>query len=348
MKKAKLYQRLPDKKVKCTACSWYCVIGVGRFGLCGTRTNVNGILYSLVYGMAVGLVLDPVEKKPLYHFLPGGSLLSFGTVGCNFGCEFCQNWEQSQLVKTLESLDARQDFVKRMSKRASPKDIVELALKYKANGIAYTYNEPAIFAEYAYDTAFLAKKKGLKNVYVSNGFESLEQINYMRGLIDAINIDLKSAKDDFYLKLCHSRADPVKSNIKRFFDAGVEVEVTTLVIPGFNDSESELVEIAEFLKNISSDIPWHISAFHPSYKMTRVPRTSKTILDKAYQIGKSLGLRHVYEGNVCDDERTKTFCPNCGTVLISRKDYVGRVVNLDLKHGVCLNCRERIYGIWSQ
>lgn len=347
MKKAVLFESLADTDVKCLACSWYCRIKDGMAGRCGTRWNEKGTLYSLVYGKTVGPAMDPIEKKPLYHVLPGAQLLSFGTVGCNFACDFCQNWEQSQLVKKENSLEEKKQHIDRFSQTMTPRDIVSLAKEYRADGIAYTYNEPAIFVEFAHDTAKLAKKAGLLNVFVSNGFESKETLEYMKPYLDAINIDLKSFREGFYTKICKGLLTPVKENIKRCFSSGIETEVTTLLIPGHNDSKKELEEIATFLVGISPDIPWHISAFHPDYLMRDIPQATHVLLDTAYEIGKSTGLRYIYVGNVVDKEKSKTYCPTCHTILITRDDYSGVIVRLDRKTGRCKNCKEHIYGIWN-
>jgi len=349
MKQAVLYERLKDKKARCLACSWYCRIALSQTGVCATRYNQDGRLYSLVYGKAIGLHLDQVEKKPLFHFYPGETLLSFGTAGCNFGCLFCQNWEMSNLVKSLKlkvkSLkEGLLGFINRMSVKITPKEIIEMAVERKAKGVAYTYNEPAIFVEFAYDCMALAKKKGLKNVFVSNGFESKESFDYIKDYLDAINIDLKSIQPEFYQKICQAKIEPVKENIKRYFQAGIETEVTTLVIPGYNDKEEEFKSIAKFLGSVSKDIPWHISAFYPAYKMVEVPPTPLETLIKAYEIGQKAGLNYVYIGNVYDPKRSSTYCPRCGEVLIEREGYQTRTVSLDKKKSSCQKCGEKIYG----
>jgi len=353
MKQARLYEKLGNDLVRCTACSWYCRIAPNQVGICATRLNQKGELYSLVYGLAIGLHLDPVEKKPLYHFYPGEKLLSFGTCGCNFGCLFCQNWEMSQINKhqilnpkfqtnPKSKIENLKKLIKEMSQKITPKEIVEMAVFMGAKGIAYTYNEPAIFVEFAHDCMVLAKKKGLKNVFVSNGFESKEAFDYIKDYLDAINIDLKSFQSSFYQKICLAKIEPVKENIKRYFAAGIETEVTTLVIPGYNDSQKELEEIAQFLVSISPDIPWHISAFYPAYKMLDVPETPVEKLILGYEIGKKAGLNYVYVGNVYDLSRSSTFCPKCGAILIKREGYSVSIVNL--KNGACGKCGEKIYG----
>lgn len=350
MKKAVLYRKLPNGIVQCTACSWYCRIKPGRVGTCCTRLNKNGDLYSLVYGKTTGVALDPVEKKPLFHFLPGGNLLSFGTAGCNFGCLFCQNAWTSQGNKTIAGNPSAfaESSIRSLSIDMSPEAIVAAALREHADGIAYTYNEPAVFAEYAGDTARIARKHGLKNVFVSNGYESDEAFGYLKNVLDAINIDLKAFTDDFYKQICQASIAPVKNNIRRFFEAGIETEVTTLIIPGRNDSETELAGIAEFLADISPDIPWHISAFHPDYRLTDAPATPLSTLIRAYGIGKNAGMNFIYAGNVNTDEYAATSCPACGKRLISRYNY-STVVHEDVfdpDHGQCRSCGKKIYGTW--
>ncbi len=351
MKLAKLYQPLSGKRARCLACSWYCQIAPNQVGICATRYNKNGKLYSLVYGEAIGLHLDPVEKKPLYHFYPGERLLSFGTVGCNFGCLFCQNWEMSNEIKNLKlkikNLSLKKtlvDFTQSISKKITPKKIIEMAVKNGAKGIAYTYNEPAIFVEFAHDCMVLAKKKGLVNVFVSNGFESKETFDYIKDYLDGINIDLKSFRQEFYQKICLAKIEPVKENIKRYFQAGIETEVTTLIIPGRNDDSKELEEIAKFLFSISPDLPWHISAFYPAYKMLDVPPTPIEKLIEAYEIGKKVGLHYIYVGNVYDPDRSATYCPKCRRVLIQREGYQVKAIGLDKEKSVCRYCKEKIYG----
>ncbi len=354
MKKAVIYKKLSNKVVECLACSWYCKIPENMVGLCATRYNMGGNLYSLVYGRPVGLAIDPVEKKPLYHFLPGSKILSFGTVGCNFGCLFCQNFEMSQTNKNVIKNIKNKKYLKKtldkiidqFSSQMSPIQIIKLALKNQVQGIAYTYNEPAIFVEFAYETAKLAKRYGLKNIYVSNGFESPEAFSYIKKYLDAINIDLKSFRNEFYNKICFSKIEPVLKNIKIFFKSGIETEITTLIIPTLNDSLEELQDIAKFLASISKDIPWHISAFYPAYKMISFPPTPHETLDKAYKIGLDQGLKYIYQGNVYNPEKSSTFCPKCKILLIKRENYDVSIEKIDLKNGRCLNCHEKIYGIW--
>lgn len=361
MVEAALYEKLADKKVRCLACSWKCILPESGIGLCGVRFNENGKLYLAVYGQAASLHNDPMEKKPLYHFLPGQTVLSFGTLGCNFGCSFCQNWEISQPPRLLkvaplpgEGVTFRkrkeklQRLVEETSRSLSPQEIVEKALEIGSPAVAYTYNEPAVFAEYAHDTAKLAKEKGLFNVYVSNGFESKEGLNYIAPYLDAINIDLKSFNPAFYAKICQARLEPVLSTIKRVFAKGIHLEITTLVIPTLNDRAEELKQIAEFIKGISPDIPWHVTAFYPQYKMLKLPPTPVEKLQEAWAIGKAAGLNYVYVGNVPGHEHNHTFCPSCHHLLIERSfSYTVRIVGLNTKNGQCSQCGTKIKGVWK-
>lgn len=354
MKEAVLYEKLKKDLVRCKACSWKCIIGDGNTGICGIRLNKGGKLFLTVYGQAVGMQLDPVEKKPLNHFLPGSRALSFGTVGCDFGCLFCQNWIQSQppreIRKQKVSSEQKLALLKRaideQSKHWLPEEIVAYALKAGAESIAYTYNEPTIFIEYAYDTAKLASRHGIKNIFVSNGYESEESLDYIIPYLDAINIDLKSINPKFYQEIVKGKLEPVLKNIKKLHREGIHLEVTTLIIPGKNDSQKELTQIAKFIRDISPDIPWHVSAFHPDYRMRDLPRTSFEKLHQAWETGKKAGLRFVYTGNVPDIEHTSTYCPDCCELLIRRLGYFTQLIKLDSKKGICKKCQTKIAGVW--
>lgn len=281
--------------IYCSACCHHCAITPGKVGLCGVRKNVNGRIKLLVYGKAVGMHLDPIEKKPLYHFLPGSKVLSFGTLGCNLGCDFCQNWFQSQSAKETKNIE---NLINQTSEDFSPEKIVNLALKLKSPAIAYTYNEPTVFFEYALDTMILAQKQGLKNIWVTNGYMSQKTRKLILPYLDAANIDLKSFNPRFYQKICKAKLEPVLENIRWFFEKRVWIELTTLIIPGENDSLKEFKAIANFIKDISPEIPWHISAFYPNYKMTDKLPTPKEKIYKAAAIGKQAGLKFVYPGNI--------------------------------------------------
>lgn len=352
VKKTNLFKKLPRKVVCCTACSWYCKIAPSQTGVCGVRANINGDLMLLTYGKTTGIAVDPIEKKPFYHFLPSSSALSFGTYGCDFGCIFCQNWFQSQSPKTIKqgvkknSLLAIEKFIDSSSESATPSEIVNLAIKNNCISIAYTYNEPAVFVEYAFDTMKIAKKKGLKNLFVSNGYESKETFNLINKYLDAINIDIKGATEEFYLKYCKAKLAPVLENIKRVHDSGIWVELTTLLIDKVNDSEKDLRWIAKFIKNIDPSIPWHLSAMHPDYKMTEAKFTPYSTLEKAWKIGKEEGLKYVYAYTT---ERTtdkdSTFCPKCKSLLIERHFMTTQIHNLE--NGKCNVCGEKIEGVWN-
>lgn len=290
MKKAKLYKKLSGNKVKCLACAHYCQIEPNHTGICGVRKNIRGELFLLVYGLAAAVNIDPIEKKPLYHFLPKSRIFSIGTVGCNFRCSFCQNWQMSQSPKPPVNHIYGQ--------RYSPKSIVELAQECGCPAIAYTYNEPGIFFEYAYDTMKLACKAGIKNVYVSNGYLSREARSKLYEVLDAANIDLKSFDNTFYRQICGARLNPVLETIEDLFKHGIHIEVTTLLIPGYNDDDENLRKIADFIASVDRDIAWHISRFFPNYEMIEVPTTPLQSLRKARKIGLRSGLKNIYLGNV--------------------------------------------------
>jgi pyruvate formate lyase activating enzyme len=284
-KECELYEKKNDK-IRCLACAHKCLIGKGKAGVCGVRKNVDGKLMLLVYGKVVSMHVDPIEKKPLYHFLPRTSSFSIGTVGCNFRCDFCQNWDISQASKN--------GMV--MGQEIKPNEVVEQALARGCKSISYTYNEPVIFAEFVKDCAELGRKKGLKNIMVSNGYWSKESFEYLKEVIDAVNIDLKG-NDVFYRKYCGGNQKPVLDTIKRCYEAGIHIEVTTLVIPGLNDKKEDFEMIAKFLSSLDDKIVWHISRFFPMYKMTDGEITPRGTLDIAYEVGKKY-LKNVYLGNV--------------------------------------------------
>jgi pyruvate formate lyase activating enzyme len=285
---AMFFKKLSNDTVKCFLCSHNCVIKEGKYGICGQRKNIKGTLYTYAYGNVVAANSDPIEKKPLYHFLPGTRAFSIATPGCNFKCSFCQNWQISQADHT-DYPDA--EFTK-------PEQIVESAIRAECASIAYTYTEPTIFFEYSYDISILAKERGLSNIYVTNGYISKEALDKISPYLDAANIDLKSFSDKFYKDVCHARLDPVLDTIKRMKSLGIWVEVTTLLISGLNDSEEEIGRIADFIAEVSSEIPWHISRFHPDYRLQEIDHTPIESMEKAKQIGLAAGLKHVYLGNV--------------------------------------------------
>jgi len=334
MREALLYESLERQRVQCRLCAHRCLIKPGDTGLCGVRLNREGKLYSLVYGQAVSAGSDPIEKKPLFHFLPGTSSFSIATAGCNFKCTFCQNSDISQMPR---------DQGRIMGRDLAPEEVIRLALKSDAASISYTYTEPTIFFEYALDTARLAVRAGLKNVFVTNGYMTAETLNTIGSDLHAANVDLKAFTDEFYKQQCGGRLEPVKETIVRMKEAGIWVEVTTLVIPGYNDDEKELTALAEWLVGVAPDIPWHISRFHPTYKLLDAPPTPEATIHRARDIGFKAGLHYVYSGNVWGDEGEKTYCHNCRALLIDR---IGFSISANLvRNGACPKCGAPLAGV---
>ncbi|MBN1580538.1 MAG: AmmeMemoRadiSam system radical SAM enzyme [Anaerolineae bacterium] len=313
MREAMLYEKLGEQSVRCVLCAHRCVLKVGKKGLCGVRENRDGTLYTLVYGKSISAAVDPVEKKPLYHFYPGTTAFSIATVGCNFRCDFCQNADISQAPRERPNWE---DW----SRDLPPQQVVALAGQEGCQSIAYTYTEPTVFFEYAYDCATLATAAGIQNVFVSNGYMTPEMLDTIGEHLHAANIDLKGS-DEFYRTLCGARMQPVLDSIARMHEMGVWVEVTTLVIPGRNDDEETLRAIAEFLVSVDVDIPWHVSRFTPRYKLLDVPPTPVSTLHRAAEIGYAAGLRYVYVGNVLNSPYEHTRCPECGQICIRRQGY---------------------------
>ena len=330
-----LYEKMDDGKVRCHLCSHRCRINPAKRGICGVRENREGTLYSLVYGMIVAENVDPIEKKPLFHLWPGSKSFSIATVGCNFRCSFCQNHDISQMPREAGSI---------MGREVSPAALVERAVKTGSRSIAYTYTEPTVFFEFAYDIARLAYERGLKNVFVTNGFMTEETLDVIAPYLDAANVDLKSFRNDFYKKRCGARLSPVLTNLRKMKEVGIWVEVTTLLIPDLNDSEEELRQIAEFIYSLGAETPWHISRFHPQYKMTTLPPTSVEAIHRAARIGKTCGLKYVYSGNVPGDEGEDTLCSHCGKLLINRYGFSIEKIHL---HGAnCPQCGAALDGIF--
>jgi pyruvate formate lyase activating enzyme len=315
-----LYERLEGEAVRCGLCAHRCRIAAGQRGVCGVRENRGGTLYSLVYGRTISAAVDPIEKKPLYHFLPGSRAFSIATVGCNFTCTFCQNADISQAPRD-PSMAGRDwgDWARPLS----PEQVVALARRERCAAIAYTYTEPTIFFEYAYDCARRASQVDLKNVFVSNGYMTEEALATIGDDLHAANIDLKGS-DAFYRRLCGARQGPVLETIRRMRERGVWVEVTTLVIPGHNDDEQTLHELAEFLVDVDPDMPWHLSRFGPRYKLLDAPPTPVSTLHRAAEIGYNAGLNYVYVGNVPGNTYEHTRCPECGAICIHRQGYTVR------------------------
>lgn len=329
MKEALFYEKLEDNKVKCLLCPKECVIGIEKTGFCHSRVNLNGRLYSKIYEECSSVAMDPIEKKPLYHFYPGSSILSLGTVGCNFACLFCQNWHISQTP------DAQTRMV-------TSQEVIRLAKEEKSIGIAYTYSEPLIWYEYVLDTAKLAKEQGLTNVLVTNGSINPQPLLELLPFIDALNIDIKSFEPGFYTKYSKGELAPVLNTAKLSKEKGKIVEVTNLIIPTLNDNEQGLQALVDWIADeLGEDTPTHFSRYYPQYKMN-IPPTDVSILKKAYDIA-VLKLKYVYLGNIWDIDTNTTYCPECKKKMIVREGYT--LTDYKIKNGKCQYCQEVIYGM---
>jgi pyruvate formate lyase activating enzyme len=324
---AMLTRPLEGGRVECSLCAHRCKIADGRAGVCDVRENRGGKLVTLAYGEVIAAHVDPIEKKPFFHFLPGTTSFSIATAGCNFRCSFCQNWEISQSGrKGKDGLGGEP---------LPPENIVRIALAQGCRSISYTYTEPTIFFEYAIETAVLAKKAGLANNFVTNGFMTAEALKTIHPYLDAANVDLKAFREETYKKVCGGRLEPVLDSIRLMRTLGIWVEVTTLVVPGMNDGDDELGDIAAFLASVDRNIPWHISRFHPDYKYTEARPTPPATLRKAFDLGKRAGLAFVYIGNIAG-EAEDTACPRCGRMLVRRRGF--RVEENRLSAGRCPDC----------
>lgn len=336
IKEAMLYRSLEEKKVSCFLCHHRCEIADSKFGICGVRQNREGKLYTHVFGEVIAAHVDPIEKKPLYHFLPGTTSFSIATIGCNFRCPFCQNWQISQATKRDDKSVQGSDFL--------PKEVVLEAKSRGCRSISYTYTEPTIFFEYAYETAKLAKKEGMANIFVTNGYMTPEALETIHPYLDACNVDLKSFKEEFYREICRAHLEPVLESIRLMKKLNIWVEVTTLVVPGQNDGEEELSQIVRFIHDLDPDIPWHISRFHPDYQFTDARPTPLETLRRAYAIGKENGLRYIYIGNVLG-ESEDTLCPHCQRTLIQRQGYF--IGQNKVKGTTCPFCGGQIAGVFQ-
>lgn len=330
-----LFRSLPEQKVSCSLCHHCCQIADSKFGICGVRQNRGGTLFTHVYGEVIAAHVDPIEKKPLYHFLPGTTSFSIATIGCNFRCPYCQNWQISQ--------SGRRNKQNESGHGLPPEEVVNQAKSHGCRSISYTYTEPTIFFEYAFDSAKLAKSQGLANVFVTNGYMTPEALETIHPYLDACNVDLKSFREDFYKDFCRARLEPVLDSIRLMKKLGIWVEVTTLVIPDQNDSEEELTQIARFIHDLDPDIPWHISRFHPDYQYTDSKPTPVETLRKAFEIGKREGLHFVYVGNVWGVAED-TICPHCHEALIPRQGFfIGKI---KLQDASCPSCGGPIAGVF--
>jgi pyruvate formate lyase activating enzyme len=335
MKEAFFYEKLENQKVHCFLCRHHCKINDGKRGLCGVRENKGGTLYTLVYGLPCSYHVDPIEKKPLFHFYPGSKAFSIATAGCNFRCRHCQNHEISQMPR---------DDGRIAGQKMEPSEVVNSAAKAGCKSISYTYTEPTMFYEYALDTARLAKEKGIYNNFVTNGYIEEEPLKAIRPYLDAANIDLKGFNKEFYKKVCGAELEGVLDTIKIYKSLGIWIELTTLVIPGYNDKEEELKAIALFIKdNLGVETPWHVSAFYPTYKLTDAPRTPTKTLQRAREIGLEEGLRYVYMGNIPGSDGENTYCWSCTKLVIGRYGYA--ISEYNIKDGACTFCGAIIDGV---
>jgi pyruvate formate lyase activating enzyme len=335
LKEAVLYKPLGDDKVQCSLCGWRCVIKDDDLGHCQVRKNIDGKLYSLNYHKLCSANPDPIEKKPLFHFQPGSKTFSIAAPGCNFQCVFCQNWQISQMAIEKGQIDGQKLEAER---------IIDLALSAECKSMAYTYTEPTVFMEIAADCGKIAKQKGLANVFVSNGYMTKEAIDFAADWLDGINVDLKSFSEDFYKNLCKAKLKPVLETIDYIANhTKIWMEITTLIVPGQNDSDAELKQIAQFLVNTCGpDMPWHMSRFWPQYKYSDTPPTPGATLQKAYDIARTAGLRYVYIGNLRTIKGENTYCPKCERLLIEREGFY--ITKNMIKNSCCPDCSEKIAG----
>jgi pyruvate formate lyase activating enzyme len=335
-RQAVLWDPCEDGKVRCRLCHFRCRIADGKLGHCSVRKNIGGTLYSLNYDKVCAANADPIEKKPLFHFQSGTRSFSIATVGCNLRCQFCQNWQISQAALETGRIDGE---------AVSPERIVAAAVRTGCKSIAYTYTEPTVFMELCHDCARPAREEGLKNVFVSNGYMTREAIDFAADWLDAINVDLKAFGDEYYKKLCAGRLQPVLDSIAYIAgQTNIWMEITTLLVPGQNDSDEELKQLADFLvRAAGADVPWHISRFHPQYQYTDSDPTPLASMQRAEQIGKAAGLRYVYLGNMPGTQSANTFCYNCGRMLIERIGY--QIAANHIKDSTCPDCGTHIAGV---
>jgi pyruvate formate lyase activating enzyme len=332
MKEALFYEK-KDSILQCHICPHNCIIAEKQRGFCGVRENQNGKLYSIAYGRPVSVCIDPIEKKPLFHFLPGSKVYSFGTVGCNLRCKHCQNWQISQEKEII-------------GEKLTPEEIVENALKENCEGIAYTYTEPTVFYEYVYDTARLARKKDLKNIIVTNGYINQEPLKKLYRYIDAANVDLKGFTEKFYREITSSNLAPVLETIKTISKMKTcYLEITNLIIPTLNDDMKTIKEMCVWIKeNVGENVPLHFSRFFPFYKLEHLPPTPAETLEKARKIALETGLKFVYVGNILLKDSENTYCPKCKELLIERIGF--KITKNNIKEGKC-SCGENIPGVWT-
>jgi len=331
-----LYETMSDQRVRCLLCSHQCVIGNHKRGICGVRENREGVLETRVYGLLIAASDDPIEKKPLFHVMPGSRSFSIATVGCNFKCRFCQNADIAQMPADRDGMVTGDP--------TTPGQVVAAARKRQCATIAYTYTEPTVFFEFACDTAELAHGQGIKNVFVTNGFMSEAALTRISPWLDAANVDLKAFSNEFYRKHCGAQLEPVKSTLKRMKALGIWVEVTTLIIPGLNDDPDELSRLATFIAaDLGPETPWHVSRFHPTYRLMDRRATPVETLLQARRIGIEAGLKYVYTGNIPGQGGEDTLCPGCGQTVIARKGF--QITTKQVEAGHCRSCGTAIAGI---
>ncbi len=335
LKEAMFYRKLDGKRVQCLLCPNRCILSPGQIGICRARKNIKGKLYSLVYGKIAAAHLDPIEKKPLYHFLPQSKAFSIATTGCNLRCKFCQNWEIAQVfpweVETIEM---------------SPEEVVQEAIERGAEVIAFTYTEPVVFYEYMLDIAKLAKEKGLKTVMITAGYINEEPLRELLKYLDAVKVDFKGFNDEFYQKMTIGHVEPVLRTMKIVKEEGVWLEIVNLVIPGENDSEKDIKNLILWVKNnLGEEVPLHFTRFHPDYKLLNLPPTPIETLKKARKMAQALGLKYVYTGNIYDPEGSTTFCPDSHQPAVVREGFFVKEYNLD-EEGRCPT-GEKIPGVWK-
>jgi pyruvate formate lyase activating enzyme len=335
MIEALLYQTEEKRKVRCCLCGHRCLLGAGQSGICRVRKNIGGALYSLNSDRVSAVHLDPIEKKPLYHFLPGSVSFSIAAMGCNFSCRFCQNHDLSQVRGEAHIF----------GKKVSPEELVQKALQAQALSISYTYTEPTVFFELMMETARIAQKAGLKNVMVTNGYMSAEALTMIAPYLDAANIDLKFFSEEFYHTQCGAKLKPVLDTIREMKHMEIWIEVTTLLIPGLNNAPEHLRPLVRFLLEIDPEIPWHVSRFFPQYQLNDLPITPSENILQSLALASEMGLRFVYGGNLNDDRSSDTFCPECRHRLIQRHGYQVQITGLI--NGVCGNCRRPVPGVWQ-
>jgi len=334
-KEALFYKKISSKIVQCQLCPHFCTLNYSEKGKCGVRKNLNGKLISLVYEKPCSIAIDPIEKKPLFHFLPGKKTLSIATLGCNLNCKHCQNFEISQ-----PKIEKTRGF------KIKPKEVIKQAIKNKSKIISYTYTEPTIFYEYMLDICKEANKNNVRNVTVTNGFINPEPLKQLCKYLDASNIDIKSINNDFYENICEAKIAPILESIKMMHKEGIWIELTNLLIPGFNDSEKDIIKLVTWIKNnLGEEVPLHFSAFYPCNKMLNIPPTNPKTVVNARKIAMNLGLKYVYTGNMHNTEGETTYCPECNKALITRKGY--EIIENNLKKGKCLYCEKSIAGVWE-